>query len=131
MVTFIGESLAGRLGQGCGMRIATVFPKAGTIVTLPGIHATQREAYIEYLTKQRKESGSLPLSEKQEETILEESVDLIIEDETILIRPDPERMALAFAADALLQEVVSKRKIRFLFVSDQRVRDAISHRGEA
>ena len=39
-------------------------------------------------------------------------------------------MDLAFAADELLQGIVSKRRIRFLSVSDKRVREAIKHRGE-
>ena len=30
-------------------RIATVFPYGNTIVTLPGIHATQRMAYVDML----------------------------------------------------------------------------------
>ena len=132
MVTFIGESLsAWRTGQAAAMRIATVFPKAGVIVTVPGIHATQREAYLERLRQERKAAACTPLTDAQEQAILEDAVDLIIEGETVLIRPDPDRMDLAFQADGLLQEVVSKRQIRFLFVSDQRVRDAISMRGEA
>ncbi len=39
-------------------------------------------------------------------------------------------MDLAFAADELLQELVSKRRIIFLSVSDRRVREAIKRRGE-
>ena len=58
-------------------------------------------------------------------------LDLIVKEGTILIRPDPCRMDLAFEADALLQEKVSKRRIHFLLVSDARVRDAICRRGEA
>src|SRR5262249_1331288 len=47
------------------------------------------------------------------------------------IRPDPERMDLAFAADELLQTLASKRQIKFLSLSDPRVREGIKHRGEA
>jgi hypothetical protein len=36
-------------------RIATVCPFGNTIVTLPGIHATQRMAYVEMLSRQRLE----------------------------------------------------------------------------
>ena len=32
-------------------RIATVFPYGNTIVTLPGIHATQRMAYVDLLAR--------------------------------------------------------------------------------
>ena len=38
-------------------RIATVFPYGNTIVTLPGIHATQRMAYVDLLARQRLEHG--------------------------------------------------------------------------
>ena len=57
-------------------------------------------------------------------------MDLIFDANRILIRPDPEHMDLAFAADELLQELVSKRDIKFLFVMDRKVRDAIKARGE-
>src|SRR5205814_5883280 len=59
-----------------------------------------------------------------------DSVDLIIEADHILIRPDPQRMDLGFAADELLQSIVSKRQVRFLSVSDSPVREAIKRRGE-
>ena len=59
-----------------------------------------------------------------------ESVDLIFESDHILIRPHPEQMDLAFAADELLQGLVSKRQVKFLSVADRRVREAIKHRGE-
>ncbi len=58
------------------------------------------------------------------------SVDLIVEDETILIRPDPNDMALSFRADDLLQELVPKHRVRFLLVRNQQVRAAIKERGE-
>ena len=57
-------------------------------------------------------------------------MDLIFDPDQVLIRPDPARMDLAFAADELLQELVSKRRIMFLAVSDRRVREAIKRRGE-
>jgi len=55
---------------------------------------------------------------------------LIFEPDHILIRPDPEQMELACAADELLQSMVLKRQVRFLSVSDSRVRDALKRRGE-
>jgi len=73
----------------------------------------------------------LDLSSEEEETVLEEAVDLILEAGKILIRPDPSRMDLAFEADALLQEIAPVRCIRFQDVRDPRVRDAIRQRGEA
>jgi len=134
MLTFIGEPLAmGAAGATRPIRIVTVFPQQEVIVTVPGIHATQRQAYLDQLDEQRRQSGRPPLNDAEQESVLLAAVDLIVEDKAILIRPDPERMDLAFAADALLQtnEIARKRAIRFLFVNDQRVRDAIRQRGEA
>ena len=132
MVTFIGENLLlGIAGQDGGTRIATVFPRAGVIVTVPGIHSTQREAYLERVEVQRQGNALPPLTDAERDKLLSASVDLIVKEDKVLIRPDPENMDLAFEADVLLQEVVSKRRIGFLFLSDPRVRDAISRRGEA
>ena len=111
-------------------RIGTVFPSRRTVVTLPGIHATQRVEFIECLEEARRAAGGPPLTEEEVEEESAQSVDLIIDGSRILIRPDPEHMDLAFGADELLQELVSKRDIKFLFVMDRRVRDAIKARGE-
>jgi hypothetical protein len=111
-------------------RIATVFPFGNTIVTLPGIHATQRTAYIDQLARERVEQGLGPLSREEEEAEWRNSVDLIVEDETILIRPDPADMPLSFRADELLQGLVPKHRIKFLLVRNQQVRSAIKERGE-
>lgn len=111
-------------------RIGTVFPRRRTIVTLPGIHATQRVAYIDELNATRQQSGLLPLTEEEEMSEWQHSVDLIMDPDSILIRPDPEDMALAFEADELLQELVSKQKIKFLNLMSEKVRHAIKERGE-
>ena len=127
----IGEHPMARSGDGkLKSRIATVFPYGNAIVTLPGIHATQRIAYVDLLTRQRLEQGLAPLSREEEAREWQNSVDLIIENETILIRPDPSEMALSFRADDLLQELVPKHRVRFLLVRNQQVRTAIKERGE-
>ncbi|MCX7006062.1 MAG: hypothetical protein NTY53_02230 [Kiritimatiellaeota bacterium] len=127
----IGESPLARPGANVPpVRIGTVFPHAGVLVTLPGIHATQRMAYVQDLNAQRQQQGRLPLSEEEEVNEWAQSVDLIIEGDRILIRPDPDNMPLAYEADELLQELVSKQKVRFLMLSDVRVRQAIKERGE-
>jgi len=110
--------------------IGTIFPARRILVTLPGIHASQRLAVIDRLNDERAAAGRPPLSAAEEEAELVQSVDLIFEADQVLIRPDPARMDLAFAADELLEEIVSKRAIRFLFVMDRRVRDAIKAHGE-
>ncbi len=111
-------------------RIGTLFPRRRTLVTLPGIHATQRFAFIKELNSSRAQNGAPPLSEEEEMLEWQHSVDLIMEEDTILIRPDPQDMALAFEADELLQELVSKQKIKFLNLLNEPVRFAIKERGE-
>jgi hypothetical protein len=112
-------------------RIGTAFPSYGALWTqLPGVHALQRLGFIERVNAQRAAKALPLLSLEEEEKLSAESVDLVFEADHILIRPHPERMDLAFAADELLQELVSKRQVRFLSVADRRVREAIRHRGE-
>jgi hypothetical protein len=111
-------------------RIATAFPFGNAIVTLPGIHATQRTAYVDTLARERLERGLEPLSREEEAAEWRNSVDLIVEDDTILIRPDPDDMPLSFRADELLQQLVPKHRIKFLLVRNQQVRAAIKERGE-
>jgi hypothetical protein len=127
----IGEHPLAKDPQGkLKSRIGTVFPFSNTIVTLPGIHATQRMAYLEIVNQQRVAHGLPPMTRQEESLEWADSVDLIMEDDTILIRPDPENMELAFRADERLQELVPKHKIKFLYVLNERVREAIKRRGE-
>lgn len=127
----IGEHPLARDTQGALVsRIGTVFPYADTIVTIPGIHATQRLAFVEILNRKREESGQPPLSDYEQNLHWENSVDLIMEDGYVLIRPDPCKMDLAFDADELLQEIVPKHRIKYLHVMNEKVRRAIKRRGE-
>jgi hypothetical protein len=112
------------------VRIGTAFPKGRAIVTLSGIHATQRQAYIAYLNEQRQLGGRELLSKQEEHAEWNGAVDLIFEDDAILIRPDPDNMALAFEADELLQGRAPKHRIKFLGLLNNNVRDAIKERGE-
>src|SRR5262245_41271295 len=112
-------------------RIGTIFPAFAVLYTQgPGVHAWQRLKFIEHVNGRRCAQNQPPLTPEEEESIAANSVDLVFESDHILIRPDPERMELACAADELLQELVSKRKVKFLSVSDTRVREAIKRRGE-
>lgn len=127
----LGEHPLARDEQGnLKSRIGTIFLRGGVVVTLPGIHATQRIAYTDFLNQQRRLKGLKPLTAEEEMEEWNQSVDLIMENDAILIRPDPENMAAAFAADEMLQELISKHKIRFLNVMDELVRQAIKERGE-
>src|SRR6266853_1854794 len=112
-------------------QIGTIFPDRNVLYTQqPGVHAWQRLNFIDHLNAQRAANSSPSLTPEEEQTLATNSVDLIFEADHILIRPDPERMELAFAADELLQTMGSKRQVKFLSVSDPRVREAIKRRGE-
>jgi hypothetical protein len=112
-------------------QIGTVFPSSGVLWTQPPpVHALQRQGYLEHVNAKRAASGQPPLTQKEEDAFCLESVDLIFSETHILIRPRPHRMDLAFLADEILQKLVSKRKIKFLSLSDPRVRTAIKERGE-
>ena len=127
----LGEHPLARDGNGrLKSRIVTVFPYGNTVVTLPGIHATQRTAYVEMLLRQRAQSGLGPLSREEETAEWQNSVDAIVEGSAILIRPDPSNMPLSFRADELLQALVPKQRVKFLLAGDERVHSAIKQRGE-
>ncbi|MCX6998414.1 MAG: hypothetical protein NTV49_15350 [Kiritimatiellaeota bacterium] len=111
-------------------RIGTIFPKAGVLVTLPGIHATQRMAYVQDLNERRRAQGLPPLTPDEEVAEWRQSVDLVMEGPRVLIRPDPNDMPLAFAADEILQRLIAKQRIRFLMLTTAEVRQAIKQRGE-
>lgn len=112
--------------------IGTVFPEFGVLYTQPPpVHAWQRQGFIDWLNAKRTAQSQPLLTPEDEERICGNSVDLIFEPNLILIRPDPERMDLAFTADEVLQALFSKQQIKFLSVSDPRVRESIKNRGEA
>ncbi len=126
-----GPKLFERDAQGqLKSRVGTVFPAHQLLVTLPGIHASQRLALIELLNEQRAVQGKPPLTRADEELECAQSVDLFFEPDHVLIRPDPAHMPLAFQADEALQELVSKRQIKFMFVFNEQVQNAIKERGE-
>ncbi len=112
-------------------RMGTLFPEHNVLFTRPPcVHAWQRLGFVEHMNEGRAAKGLAPLSIEEEERLAMNSVDLIFESDHILIRPDPECLELAFQADELLQTIVSKRQVKFLSVSDLRVREAIKRRGE-
>ena len=110
--------------------VGTVFFRTPGLVTLKGVHATQRLAWIEELNRERAEKGEAPLTDDEAEAEWNDSVDLLFTERYVLIRPEPNKMDLAFKADEVLQKFVSKRKIRFLHTNTAKVRDALRMRGE-
>jgi hypothetical protein len=111
-------------------RIATLIVSTATLITRGRMHALQRQLYIQTLNEQRAGRAETPLSAEDETEALATAVDLILSNGNILIRPDPDNMPLAFAGDQLLQDITTKRRVRFLSAQDERVRRAIQARGE-
>ena len=130
-ITFLDEHPFARTPSGkLKARIATAFPAHDTVVSVPGIHVTQRQAFLEHLDGTRRQKGETPLTQAEKDKEWGRAVDLIVVEGAILIRPDPADMELAFKADELLQRVLAKHRIRFLGVLNDRVREAIKRRGE-
>ncbi len=127
----IGEKIFAKDAEGRQLsRIGTMFFKTPGLVTKRGIHAMQRMMWIEDLNAERAKAGVAALTPTEEDQELAESVDLIFTEDLVLIRPDPERMDLAFRADDELQKIVPKRAIRYLNTSSLKVRTALRERGE-
>ncbi len=111
-------------------RIGTLFFRTPGLVTMRGVHAMQRIAWTNELTKERLAEGKPAVTENEAMAEWADSADLLFTDDYVLIRPDPSRMDLALKADEVLQTLVSKRQIRFLNTSSEKVRDALRARGE-
>jgi hypothetical protein len=130
-IQIIGDHPFARDGNGkLKSRIATVFPRTGSLLTLPGIHATQRMAYLDLLAELREKDGLPPLTKSEQTAEWQNAVDVIVDQSAVLIRPDPDNMPLAFQADELLQQVVPKPQVRFLYARNPKVHSAIKRRGE-
>src|ERR1700690_2689997 len=130
-ITFLDEHPFARTPAGkLKARIATAFPAHDTVVTILGIHVTQRQAFLDHLDETRRHLGEPPLTQAEKDHEWSRAVDLIIVDGALQIRPDPADMDLAFQADELLQRILAKHHIRFPGVLNDRVREAIKRRGE-
>ena len=127
----LGEPLFSKDADGKLLsRIGTIFFKTAGLVTRRGVHAMQRLMWVDEVNAVRAANGQPAMTQAEEEEELALSVDLIFTDDYVLIRPDPDRMDLAFRADEELQKLVSKRKIRFLNTHSAKVRNALRCRGE-
>ncbi|MGO9308310.1 MAG: hypothetical protein ACLQDL_04730 [Spirochaetia bacterium] len=130
-VTILGDPPFARTPAGkLKARIATAFPGHDTLVTVPGIHVTQRQAFLDHRDALARARGEPALTQEEKDREWGLAVDLIIVEGAIQIRPDPNNMALAFQADEMLQRLLAKHRIRFLGVLNEKVREAIKRRGE-
>ena len=132
MPRFMGDDFTARDEKGdFKVCIATIFPVADTIVTFPHTHAEQRNAYVDFLNRQRQEQGRPLLSQAEEFAELTAAVDLLLNNQSILIRPDASQMDLASAADEIVQAVPScTRPVQFMNRGDPQVRESLKRRGE-
>lgn len=127
----LGEKIFAKDSEGRLLsRIGTMFFRTPGLVTQKGVHAMQRMMWIESLNADRAAAGQPPLTPEEEDEELELSVDLIFTEDSVLIRPDPDRMDLAIRADEELRKMVSKRQIRYLNTHSLKVRSALCERGE-
>ncbi len=132
MIQYLGEPLTpDALAPQAMARILTLVPDTRTLVTLPTIHVFQRLEYVASLEAQRAARGLSAMTPEERDGIMLRAVDLTLDRGAILIRPDPNRMDLAFEADAILQELVPLESIRYVFLQDPRVREALRNRGQA
>ena len=127
----IGDRIFAKDAEGKPLsRIGTFFFRTPGLVTKKGVHAMQRLMWIEEINAERAKNGQPAMTMVEEDAEMAESVDLIFTEDLVLIRPNPDRMDLAFRADKELQKLVSKRVIRFLNTSSAKVRTALRERGE-
>ena len=132
-LTLVGEHpLAVPPPGGRPCRIATLFTGEAALVTAGASHAEQRILFSEWMNARRRAAGAPPWTPDEEQRAWEGAVDLIVEPPFIQIRPDPDRMALAYEAERLLQELdgITALNIRFLHVRHAAVRAAIRERGD-
>jgi hypothetical protein len=110
--------------------IAVIFPNLLLLVTGRGIHAELAAAGEELLRSRILETEKRDLTEEEEQGIYDNVIALLSRDATVLIRSYPEDMERVFAADELLQRVLSKESIQFTGVHIPEVREQLRRRGE-
>lgn len=113
--------------------IGTLFPRHEIIITAPPLHAMQREEFKDWFSKAQVARGEPSPNEPKLSWEAGESVDLFFAiGARVIIRPELERLDLAFEADQMLQNKwgVSRHRISFMSVRDKRVRQALRERGE-
>ena len=100
--------------------IGTLFPRHEIIITAPPLHAMQREAFKDWFRKAQSERGEPSPNELKLGWEAGESVDLFFAiGARVIIRPELERLDLAFEADEMLQNKwgVPRHRISFMSVA--------------
>jgi hypothetical protein len=129
-ITFIGPDFFAVDEKGELLsRIATVFPRYRTIITVKGIHAYHVCILAEFLTHKMVEEER-PEPDVLEESICVDAVPLIFRDDLIIVRSDPSGMENVFAADQILQSFFPKERIQFTGLNIAAIRMQLRRRGE-
>ncbi len=131
----LGPSLRAKSGRGFEPQVATIFidterSDTATLVTEGSTHFRHREVYCDHLDAQRRAAGLSPLTASERTAIWQIGVDLIIQPDLVLIRPDAEQIDRALSADELLQAIVPKAHIRFQLASNDTIFTTLTERGE-
>lgn len=126
----IGPPIYSTAGTVFDPQVATLFPDTETLVTEGTTHLRNREVYCDRRDEERRKVGGAPLSADERTATWQTGVDLIVQPDVVLIRPDPQQPERMLRADELLQEMVHKRRICFLLASDARVYATLTRRGE-
>ena len=117
-IWILGSPLFAKDARGrLASRIATAFPRERALVTLPGIHATQRQAFVEALEKRREADGQVLLTRAERRAVWDSAVDLIVEEDVVLV---------AGKGHESYQEIAGQR---LPFSDADRACDAIARRG--
>lgn len=132
MLTIIEEHPLARHSAGeLKSHIGTIFVGQRVLITLPGMnHVEQRYFYRDCLNVLRRREGLPVLTPLENIEIWDNAIDLLMQDQYVLIRPESRNIDLAFEADECLQEILSKSHIRFLPSSNPLVQQAMGARGE-
>lgn len=85
---------------------------------------------VDWADQQRAKQGVSLMTQEERDELFLQGVDLIIHPQTIHIRPDADHLDLVLEADELLQEHVSKLRIRFMLAGNEHVYQALKSRGE-
>ena len=110
--------------------IASIFPAYNTLIAGRGIHAMHVATMVDLWKAKRQEEGA-DLGPEEEADIYENAVSLLVRGTVVLIRSNPEKMDLTFAADEALQKIAPKERIQFTGVHLEEVRRRLRWRGES
>jgi hypothetical protein len=113
---FIGRPITEKTPNGEYHRgPATIIVSDQTVTTDGPSHAGQIENYLSRGAPRPADGGDEAARANLFKLLADKAVCLFVERDSILIRPNPDHMELAFEADKLLQVLIPKWRIRYLY----------------